>query len=405
MASMIELIKGGGVTSAKGFLAGATYAGLKSSAPDALDIGILVSESPAAVAGTFTTSKIVSPSVTVSKKRVEGGSARAVVANSGCANCAVGEQGFKDAEEMTSLAANMLGIAADEVLVASTGLIGAEMPMALVRQNIGNIDVTAQGGPEFARAIMTTDSRPKEVAVSVEMPGGRVIVGGVAKGVGMIHPNMATMLCFMATDAKVQPEFLQSILSEAVSASFNMIDVDGDMSTNDTVLVLANAAAGGPEIGPDSKGVDAFREAITYVSTVLAKELARDGEGAQRLIEVVVDGAKDLSDARTAARSIASSLLVKAMVHGRDPNWGRIMMALGKSNIDFSENQVDLFISDIHMVHEGVAFPYMKEAVINAMSVPEVQIRVNVNNGDASATAWGCDLTEEYVTFNSAYST
>ncbi|MCX8213503.1 MAG: bifunctional ornithine acetyltransferase/N-acetylglutamate synthase, partial [SAR202 cluster bacterium] len=277
--------------------------------------------------------------------------------------------------------------------------------MALVRQNIGNIDVTAQGGPEFARAIMTTDSRPKEVAVSVEMPGGRVIVGGVAKGVGMIHPNMATMLCFMATDAKVQPALLQSILSEAVSASFNMIDVDGDMSTNDTVLVLANGAAGGPEIGPDSEGADAFREAITYVSTVLAKELARDGEGAQRLIEVVVDGAKDLSDARTAARSIASSSLVKAMVHGGDPNWGRIMMALGKSNIDFSENQVDLFISDIHMVHEGVAFPYMKEAVINAMSVPEVQIRVNVNNGDASATAWGCDLTEEYVTFNSAYST
>jgi glutamate N-acetyltransferase/amino-acid N-acetyltransferase len=209
----------------------------------------------------------------------------------------------------------------------------------------------------------------------------------------------------MATDAKVQPAFLQGILSEAVSASFNMIDVDGDMSTNDTVLVLANGAAGGPEIGPDSEGADAFREAITYVSTVLAKELARDGEGAQRLIEVVVDGAKDLSDARTAARSIASSLLVKAMVHGRDPNWGRIMMALGKSDIDFSENQVDLFISDIHMVHEGVAFPYMKDAVINAMSVPEVQIRVNVNNGDASATAWGCDLTEEYVTFNSAYST
>lgn len=405
MASMIEIIKGGGVTSAKGFLAGATYAGLKSSAPDALDIGILVSECPAVVAGTFTTSKIVSPSVTVSKNRVARGSARAVVANSGNANCAVGEQGFKDAEEMTSLAANMLGLAADEVLVASTGLIGAEMPMALVRQNIGNIDVTAQGGPEFARAIMTTDSRPKEVAVSVEMPGGRVIVGGVAKGVGMIHPNMATMLCFMATDAKVQPALLQSILSEAVSASFNMIDVDGDMSTNDTVLVLANGAAGGPEIGPDSEGADAFREAITYVSTVLAKELARDGEGAQRLIEVVVDGAKDLSDARTAARSIASSSLVKAMVHGRDPNWGRIMMALGKSNIDFSENQVDLFISDIHMVHEGVAFPYMKEAVINAMSVPEVQIRVNVNNGDASATAWGCDLTEEYVTFNSAYST
>jgi glutamate N-acetyltransferase/amino-acid N-acetyltransferase len=245
---------------------------------------------------------------------------------------------------------------------------------------------------------MTTDSRPKEVAVSVDQPGGRIIVGGAAKGVGMIHPNMATMLCFVATDAKVQPAFLQNVLSEAVDASFNMIDVDGDMSTNDTVLILANGAAGGTEIGPDSNGADAFREAIAYVCTVLAKELARDGEGAQRLIEVVVEGAKDLSDARTAAREIAASLLVKAMVHGRDPNWGRIMMALGKSRIDFSESQVDLYISDIHMVHEGVAFPYMKEAVINAMSVPEVQIRVNVNNGDATAT-------EDSVTFNSAYST
>ena len=405
MASMIEMIKGGGVTSAKGFKAGATYAGLKSSGPDALDIGILVSESPAAAAGTFTTNKILSPSVTVSKSRVAGGSVRAVVANSGCANCAVGEQGHKDAEEMTALAANLLGLASDDVAVASTGLIGYEMPMALVRQNIGNIDVTTEGGHDFARAIMTTDSRPKEVAVSADLPGGRIIVGGAAKGVGMIHPNMATMLCFLSTDAKVQPKFLQSVLSEAVDASFNMIDVDGDMSTNDTVLVLANGAAGGPEIGPNSDGADAFREAIAYVCTVLAKELARDGEGAQRLIEVVVDGAKDLSDARTAAREIASSLLVKAMVHGRDPNWGRIMMALGKSNIDFSESQVDLFISEIHMVHEGVAFPYMKEAVINAMSVPEVQIRLNVNNGDATATAWGCDLTEDYVTFNSAYST
>jgi glutamate N-acetyltransferase/amino-acid N-acetyltransferase len=317
----------------------------------------------------------------------------------------VGEQGFKDAEEMTSLAANLLGLASDEVAVASTGLIGSEMPMALVRQNIGNISVTAQGGSDFARSIMTTDSRPKEVAVSVDLSGGRIIVGGAAKGVGMIHPNMATMLCFLSTDAKVQPAFLQSVLSAAVDSSFNMIDVDGDMSTNDTVLVLANGAAGGPEIGPQSDGADAFREAIAYVCTVLAKELARDGEGAQRLIEVVVEGAKDLSDARVAAREIASSLLVRAMVHGRDPNWGRIMMALGKSMIDFSESQVDLFISDIHMVHEGVAFPYMKEAVINAMSVPEVQIRVNVNNGDATATAWGCDLTEDYVTFNSAYST
>ena len=405
MAAMIELIQGGTVTSAKGFVAGGTYAGIKTTGEDSLDLGVLKSETPAAVAGTFSTNKVLSPSVTLSKRRVARGSARAVVANSGCANCCVGVQGLRDAEEMASLAASHIEVAAEEVLVCSTGLIGVELPMALVRQNIGNVRLTEDGGGDFARAIMTTDSRPKQIAISVDLSGRRITLGGAAKGSAMLHPNMATMLAFIATDAPVEQRFLQQALGESVDASFNMIDVDGDQSTNDTVLVLANGAAGGETIEAGSASAGAFREALGYICTALAKELVRDGEGAQRLMEVVVDGARSVADARTAAREIASSTLVKAMVHGRDPNWGRIMMALGKSGIEFEESSVDLFINDIHIVHDGVAISYLKDAVISAMSVPEVRFRVNVSAGDASATAWGCDLTEEYVTFNSAYST
>ena len=402
---MIELVQGGGVTSPKGFVAGAVYAGIKSKAPDALDLGVLLSEAPAAVAGTFSKNKVLSPSVVLSRERVARGSARGVVVNSGCANCAVGRPGLTDAEEMTALAAGHAGVDAEEMLVCSTGLIGVELPMALIRQNIGNVELTDHGGADFARSIMTTDTRSKEIAVSVDIGGTRVTLGGAAKGVGMIHPDMATMLAFISTDADVEQGFLQSALSEAVEVSFNMIDVDGDTSTNDTVLVLANGAAGGERIREGSADADVFQEALSYVCVALAKELAADGEGARTLIEVVVDGAANDEDARKAARSVASSLLVKAMVHGRDPNWGRVMMAIGKSGAEFEESKVDLFIADIQMVHEGVAIPYLKDAVISAMGADEVRLSVDLNGGDASATAWGCDLTEEYVTFNSAYST
>ncbi len=405
MAAMIELVQAGGVTSPKGFVAGGTCAGIKSDTAEALDLGVLLSEAPAAVAGTFTRNKVVSPSVVLSRQRVAGGHARGVVANSGCANCAVGEQGLKDAEEMAALAAGHAGVDVDEMLVCSTGLIGVELPMALIRLNIGNVELSDQGGTDFARSIMTTDTRSKEIAVSIDAAGTRITVGGAAKGVGMVHPDMATMLAFVSTDADVAWGFLQRALSDAVDASFNMIDVDGDTSTNDTVLVLANGMARGEQIRDGSASAGAFREALTYVCTALAKELARDGEGARTLIEVVVDGAATSGEARMAARTVASSLLVKAMVHGRDPNWGRIMMAVGRSGADFEESKVDLFIAGIQMVHEGVAIPYLKDAVISAMGDAEVRLGVSLNHGDASATAWGSDLTEDYVTFNSAYST
>ena len=405
MAGMIELITGGSVTSAKGYVASATYAGIKTAGEDILDLGILKSEVPAAVAGMFSTSKILSPSVTLTKDRSSGGTAQAVVVNSGCANCSVGAQGLSDAIEMASLAAEQADLEPESVLVGSTGMIGVELPVALIRHHMSDVRLHDNGGGEFARAIMTTDSRPKEMAITADLDGHRVTLGGAAKGVGMIHPNMATMLAFIATDAAVETSFLQQATKEAVDASFNMIDVDGDTSTNDTVLVFANGAAGGPEVRGGTDAADAFQEALTYICTDLAKDLVRDGEGAQRLIEVTVDGAVSLSDARAAAREVASSLLVKAMVHGRDPNWGRVMMALGKSGIELDESSIDLFINDIHIVHEGVAFPYLKGAVINAMSVPEVNLRISLNIGDATAMAWGCDLTEEYVIFNSAYST
>ena len=401
---MIEIVNGGGVTSAVGFTAGGTYAGLKTEV-NTLDLGILISDRQANAAATFTSNSIESPSVSASRKRLERGVARGVVANSGCANCSVGEQGFTDAEEMANLAGSHVGLAGGDLFVASTGMIGVELPMALIRQNVTNIALTSNGGTDFARALMTTDSKHKERAVSFVHDGETVTVGGVAKGVGMIHPNMATMLCFITTDANVEGGFLQEVLLDSVKASFNMIDVDGDQSTNDTVVILANGASETSQISESSNGSALLREAVGYICTELAKELVRDGEGAQRLIEVTVEGAETLDEARVSAREIASSLLVKAMVHGRDPNWGRLVMALGKSGISLIEKKVDIFISEIHIVHEGVAIPYYKEAVVSAMSGSEIPFRISLNIGEHSATAWGCDLTEEYVIFNSAYST
>ena len=402
--SLIEIINGGGVTSASGFTAGSTYAGLKTEA-GVPDLGIILSDRPANSAATFTTNSIESPSVTASRKRKKTGISRGIVANSGCANCSVGSQGLTDAEELASLAASHVGVSGDDIYVASTGMIGVELPMALIRQNIGNIILSDGGGTEFANAIMTTDSKRKERAVSFMHDGKTVTVGGAAKGVGMIHPNMATMLCFITTDADVDQNFLQSALSESVAVSFNMTDVDSDQSTNDSVIVLANGASGTELIEEKSAGADTFVEALRYVCTELAKELARDGEGAQTLIEVIVEGAHSIEEARKSAREIASSLLVKAMVHGKDPNWGRLVMALGKSSIQLDEQKIDIFISDIHIVHNGIAIPYLKDAVVSAMNSEQVDFRINLNIGNSSATAWGCDLTEEYVIFNSAYST
>ena len=402
---MFEIVKNGNVTSAKGFVAGATYAGIKSFSEDALDIAILASEKPASVAGTFTTNKVVSPSVTLTKSRVQSGKSMGVVANSGCANTCVGSQGFKDAEEMAALASKQINASEHQMLVCSTGLIGVELPMALVRQHMGNIHLDSDAGSSFAKAIMTTDTMSKEIAVSIKIGEKEVIIGGAAKGAGMIHPNMATMLAFISTDAQIEPATLKSFLKHSVKESFNMIDIDGDQSTNDTVLLFANGMSGVLFDEGDSDESRIFQEALTYVCIELAKAIVRDGEGSNRLIEVFVKGAKSEIDAKKAAREIVSSTLVKAMVHGLDPNWGRIMMALGKSEVDFQEDDVDVFISGIHVVHRGCSIPYLADAVVSSMNASEVKFEVGLNAGSFEARAWGCDLTEEFVTFNSAYST
>ena len=402
---MIELIQDGNVTSPLGFLAGGTYAGLKAPGDEVLDLGVLISETQASIAATFTTNNVPSPSVVLSKERAVNDTAIGVIANSGSANCCVGSQGYEDAKEMSALAAGHLSVNPQDMLVCSTGVIGVELPMALIRQNIGNVKATADGGHDFAKAIMTTDTRSKELAISFDVGGKKVTIGGAAKGAGMMHPNMATMLAFITTDASVGKAFLQKSLSESVGQSFNMIDIDNDQSTNDTVLALSNGKSGADEIDENSPDSNTFKEGLTYVCVELAKEIVRDAEGAQRVMEVAVEGAVSVEDAAKAAREISSSMLVKTMLHGGDPNWGRLMMAVGKSGIKIKESKIDIYINEIQIVHEGQTISFFKDAVVSAMNAPEVKFGISLNVGDASATAWGCDLTEEYVVFNSAYST
>lgn len=396
----------GGVTAAKGFKAGGVFAGIKTPGEDKYDLGMVVSAVPCAVAGTFTQNSIFSPSVTVCKEVVSRGTARAVVANSGCANTSVGEQGLIDARETASLAAAHFGGNADEVLVASTGVIGEELPMALIRRHIPGIDIGEDGGNLFAKSIMTTDTHEKEHAVSYTASNGtEVTVGGCAKGAGMIHPNMATMLSFITTDADVETSFLQECLSAAVTTTFNQIDVDGDQSTNDTVAVLANGMSGASILSGGDVDSDLFADALESVCRNLAKQLARDGEGAQHLITAIVNGAHSDEDARKAARSVVGSMLVKTAVYGGDPNWGRIMMAIGKTGIPLDESKIRIFINDIQIVEDGKAIAFNTQSVVSALGEDEVTLRAELFVGDGCGVAWGSDLTEEYVVFNSAYTT
>ncbi len=406
MSGAIEFIAGGTVTTPQGFQAGATYAGLKTFAEDKLDLAVLLSEAPAAAAGVFTTSTVKSPTVTVNRQRLgQGIPMRAVIVNAGIANACVGEQGFIDAEEMTQLTARKTGVAPEAVLVGSTGVIGVELPMALLRAGVEKLNLSAQGGAAMARAIMTTDTRPKQAAVSFQLDGKPVCIGGIAKGSGMIHPNMATMLSYLTTDAAVERRYLQHALALVADDTYNMLTVDGDSSTNDSVLLLANGMARNREITADSPEAPVFLAALGQVCTYLTRELARDGEGAAHLIVVEVAGAADLADARKAARTIASSSLVKSAVYGADPNWGRVLAALGRSGAAAEEARIDLFVNGVCIMEAGKPIPFHRDAVVALMKQPEVAFRLQLNLGEGEATAWGCDLTEEYVIINSAYTT
>ena len=404
MEAKIEFIPEGTVTSPKGFRAGATYAGIKKKATDVLDLGILISEAPCLAAGVFTTNRIKAAPVVLSQKRLQRGRAVAVVVNSGCANACTGEQGLADAAEMAALTAERVGASPEDVLVASTGVIGHRLPMKLIRAGIGRIIPSTDGGHSLIKAMMTTDTVPKEIAARVG--GSEFIIGGVTKGSGMIHPNLATMLCFLTTDAAVDIDFLRLTLRQAVDNSFNMVSVDGDTSPSDMVLIMANGLAGSNEvIKQDSRLADAFQQALDQVCIYLAKSIASDGEGASKLIEVTVSRASSVAEARLAARTIVGSPLVKAAVHGSDPNWGRIIAAVGRSGVKVVESKIDLHLGGICVVKGGRPLPFDKESVVEALRGSEVSIDLNLNLRSAAATAWGCDLSEEYVTINSQYTT
>ena len=404
MESEIKINKKGDICSPKGFLSGSIFSGIKSPGQDKRDIGIIYSESDCISAGTFTQNSVVSPSVTWTKDITSNGNVRAIVANSGCANCAVGEQGLIDAKEMASIAANSLGIDQKEVAVASTGIIGVELPMALMRKFIPEIKMSKKDGNGFARSILTTDTKTKEISVSFEIDGTEINVAGVAKGSGMIHPNMATMLAFITSDIDIEKSALQKILKNSVKKSFNQISVDGDQSTNDTVLLLANGMAKNKKINTENDSKK-FIEALDIVCTFLAQEIAKDGEGNTRLIEATVTGAKTEEDAMLASRFIVTSNLVKTAVYGRDPNWGRIIMALGASQIPLDESKIEIFVNDIQIVSEGIAISYNHQSIVIAMGEELIRFKINLNIGSESGVAWGSELTEEYVVFNSAYTT
>lgn len=405
MSVKIEFIPSGSITSPQGFRAGATYAGIKKKANDALDLGILFSEVPCVAAALFTTNRIKAAPVVLSQKRLQSGRAVAVVVNSGCANACTGEQGLTDAAEMADLAAKGIGASPEDVLIASTGVIGVPLPMKLVRDGIEKIVLSTEGGHELARAMMTTDTLPKETAVITRVGESQFTIGGVAKGSGMIHPELATMLCFVTTDAAVNIDFLRVALRKAVDDSFNMVSIDGDNSPNDMVLIMANGLAGNRMIAQDSEQARAFQQALDQVCVYLAKCIARDGEGAGKLIEVTVDGALGIVEARLAARAIVSSPLVKAAVHGSDPNWGRIMAAVGRCGVEVVESKTDLYIGDICLLRAGEPLPFEREDIIAVLGSDEVPISLQLNLGTAMATAWGCDLSGEYVTINSKYTT
>ncbi|RKO67730.1 bifunctional glutamate N-acetyltransferase/amino-acid acetyltransferase ArgJ [Desulfofundulus salinus] len=397
--------KSGGVTAPQGFLAAGVAAGVKYKGRR--DIALIFSEVPARAAGVFTTNLVKGAPVLVTMERIARGRARAVVVNSGNANTCNGEQGIRDARAMAQETARVLNIPEEDVLVASTGVIGQPMPMDRILPGIAAAarELSSGGGAAAAEAIMTTDTEPKETALSVTLSGYTVTIGGMAKGSGMIHPNMATMLCFITTDAAVSAPCLQEMLRHAVDRSFNMISVDGDTSTNDMVLALANGQAGNPEITAENEDYHLLRDALTEVCTRLARAVARDGEGATKLLEVKVINAASERDARLAARAVVASNLVKTAIYGQDANWGRIICAAGYSGAHFDPDRVDIYLGDIMVARDGVALSFDEEAASSVLAGREVRVLVDLKSGEYEATAWGCDLTGEYVNINASYRT
>ena len=400
---MSDSASAGAITAPLGFSAAAQTAGIKESGLP--DLALLVSDRPAAAAALFTTSQTQAAPLAVSRRHIADGALRGAIINSGNANCATGAQGVADAEAMTRLAAANIGCEASDVFVNSTGIIGHFLPMALIHAAVPLLDPRSDGGADFARAIMTTDTFAKEAVASFEANGRSYTIGGCAKGAGMIHPNMATMIALCATDAPIERELLDDRFRYAIDRSINMVTVDGDTSTNDTALILANGAGGGPTIrADDEQAVAALDDALAAVCVPLAKMIARDGEGATKRIEMTVSGARRWEDARAIARTVVTSPLVKAALSKADPNWGRVLMAAGYAGVPYELDRLRVWIGDL-LVFNGTATGVPDAEASKQTVGPEVQIRLDLAAGDAEATAWGCDLTEEYVRFNADYVT
>ncbi|MDY4669533.1 MAG: bifunctional glutamate N-acetyltransferase/amino-acid acetyltransferase ArgJ [Oliverpabstia sp.] len=400
----------GGVTAAKGFLAAGLAAGIKKG--NTKDMAMVYSEAPCVAAGTFTTNVVKAAPVKWDQYIVyEQSHAQAVVCNSGVANACTGEEGYSYCQQTAEEAAEVLGIPVESVLVASTGVIGKQLPMEILRKGVKNLapllSPTKEAGTLAAQSIMTTDTVSKEVAVELELGGKTVTIGGMCKGSGMIHPNMCTMLGFVTTDAAISKILLQKALSQVVADTYNMVSVDGDTSTNDTVLLLANGMAGNAEITEENEDYEKFVKALLYVNTCLAKKIAADGEGANALFEVKVVGAANKEQAVTLSKSVITSNLTKAAIFGHDANWGRILCAMGYSGAKFDPEKVDLYFESaagkLQIIENGVALDYSEEEATKILSEKEVTAIADIKMGDASATAWGCDLTYEYVKINADY--
>jgi glutamate N-acetyltransferase/amino-acid N-acetyltransferase len=364
------------------------------------------SDAPCVAAATFTQNAFAAAPVVVSRDKLNAKpEAQAVVFNAGNANACNGDRGLVDAREMAQLAAQQIGIDQRLVLVAETGIIGVPMPMDLVRAGLPRLALTADGGHAAAQAIMTTDTRVKECAVSLEVGRREVRIGAMTKGVGMIYPNMATMLAFVGTDAALEPAFARSALKRVVDRTFNMITVDGDTSTNDSCFLLANGLSGASALSAGSADADRFVNALEAVCTDLARKMAADGEGATKLLQVDVSGAASEADARKAARAVVGSSLVKSALYGEDPNWGRVFAAVGNSGAQVDTGRAALWIGELQIARDGSGLGVSKDDARAQMKGSEVRVRVDLGLGSGSARAWGCDLTEAYVVENSAYST
>ena len=391
-----------GVAAPLGFRAAAVAAGIK---PDRLDLALLVADRPCPAAGVFTTNLAQAAPVLVSREHLGGGRARAVVVNAGCANAATGPAGLADAREMAVVAALAVGCPVEEVLVASTGVIGVRLPMEKLRKGIADAarSLSREGGAEVARAIMTTDTRPKEVAVEFRVGDATAVVGGMAKGAGMIAPNMATMLAFFTTDAAVERSLLERALREAVGGSLNRITVDGDTSTNDCAFVLASGARAGAVIDREGPGFDAFRGALVEAGRQLARMLVRDGEGVTRIAEVRVEGARTEAEAERIARTVAESPLVKTALHGGDPNWGRILAAVGRAGVSLDVGRVSVWIGDVHVAEKGAFREYDETVAAAAMREDPVRLRIRLDEGPAASWMWTSDFSRGYVDINAHY--